>query len=314
MDIMVTASKKLKIGLIGYSQDNGHPFSFSAIINGYNKNYFYLNPIIPINDYLGKQSADKFGIGNLQITHVWTQKKEISKAIALYSNIPIVVNDYDEMLVDVDGVLILRDDMHLEIAALFLEQGKFVFIDKPLSIQNDELEIFKPYLENGQLMSCSGLRYFPVINELKNSDYDYSSDLKFAYCTTVDNWFNYGIHSIEGLMSLSGSAFDYVQYIGNKQDNQYMVVFKSGFYLIINSASGYNGGIRSHLYFKSHEPIQVHYNDNFNSFRNTLLKFNQQIITGTPAISPIETLNLMKLLMAGDESRRMKGKKIYLNG
>lgn len=31
---------KIKIGIIGFNEGNGHPYSFSAIINGYKKIYF----------------------------------------------------------------------------------------------------------------------------------------------------------------------------------------------------------------------------------------------------------------------------------
>lgn len=303
----------MKLGLIGYSKDNGHPFSFSAILNGYNRNYLHLNPVSPINDYLINQPKKKFGIGDLCVTHVWTQDKEMSKAIALYSNIKTVVDEFIEMVEEVDGLLILRDDMHMEIAAPFLEKGKHVFIDKPLSTHCEEIEFFKPYLTSGNLMSCSGLRYFPEIETLIESTFEYTNDLKFAYCTTLDNWFNYGIHSIEGLMLLTGCDFDYIQYLGNGKTNHYLVMFQSGFYLLINLVSGYSGGIRSHLYFKSHEPIQIHYNDNFSSFRNTLLKFEKQVTTGIPAIPPIETLRLMKLLKAGALSRISNGKKIKVH-
>lgn len=300
----------MNLGLIGYSKDNGHPFSFSAIINGYNADYFHLNPVSQINDYLLNQPKEKFGIGNFNVTHVWTQDKDMSKALALYSNINTVVDDYIQMVDQVDGLLILRDDMHMEIAAPFLDKGKFIFIDKPLATQSEEIEFFKPYLDSGHLMSCSGLRFLPEIEILKESFYEISNDLKFAYCTTIDNWFNYGIHSIEGLMLITGSDFEYVQYTGNGEVNQYVVMFQSGFYLLINLVNSYNGGIRSHLYFKTHEPIQVHFNDNFNSFRNTLLEFEKQVTTGVPAIPPQETLSLMKLLKAGTLSYKSNGKKI----
>ena len=30
--------KEIKLGIIGYNEGNGHPYSFSAIINGFNPN------------------------------------------------------------------------------------------------------------------------------------------------------------------------------------------------------------------------------------------------------------------------------------
>lgn len=32
--------KKIRLGIIGFNEGNGHPYSFSAIINGYKKFYF----------------------------------------------------------------------------------------------------------------------------------------------------------------------------------------------------------------------------------------------------------------------------------
>lgn len=303
----------MKLGLVAYSDGNGHPFSFSAIINGYNREYFHLNPITPINDYLVNQPDHLFGIGEFEVTHVWSQSRQISNAIAKYSNIPFVVDSYSDMLDEVDGLLILRDDKHYETASAFLQKGKYVFIDKPLTSDTRELEFFIPYLENGQLMSCSGLRYFPKIVELSESEIDYSKELKFGYCTTINNWFSYGIHSIEGLSLITGSDYDYVQYLGNGNDSLYIIMFESGTYLLINTANDFSGGIRSHLYFYKHQPLQVHYNDNFNAFRNTLLKFNEQVTLGKPVIPAKDTIKLMQVLIAGEESKRLNGKKIFLN-
>ena len=33
----MSSSSRLKIGIIGYSEGNGHPYSWSAIFNGYNR-------------------------------------------------------------------------------------------------------------------------------------------------------------------------------------------------------------------------------------------------------------------------------------
>ena len=45
----------IKLGIIGYSKLNGHPYSFSGIINGINEYYFRKNANWPfIYDYLIK--------------------------------------------------------------------------------------------------------------------------------------------------------------------------------------------------------------------------------------------------------------------
>jgi hypothetical protein len=303
----------VRVGVIGYSEGNGHPFSFSSIINGFDQHFFHLNPIKPINDYLIEQPQTSFGVDNWRVTHVWCPDNNMSEAIAKYAKIDHPVSDFKQMVDQVDVVLILRDDLHIEIAGLFLNAGKYVFIDKPLSLNTNDLRFFQPFLESGQLMSCSGLRYLPQIQKLKSEILAKDLNLKFAYCTTADNWENYGIHSLEGLSPIFGYDFSYVQYVSSFSENTFIVKYKSGKSLLINCSKGHSGGIRSHIYSSSEAPIEVHYNDNFNAFRNTLINFNLQIESGNPSITPKETIALMKVLIAGKQSKLTEGAKIQIN-
>ena len=47
--------KQLKIGIIGSSDGNGHPYSWSAIFNGYNKKIMEDCEFPAISNYLNKQ-------------------------------------------------------------------------------------------------------------------------------------------------------------------------------------------------------------------------------------------------------------------
>ena len=97
--------KKNKIGMVGWSFGNGHPYSWSGIINGTSE---YNSPYKIINSYLGKNYKSKFK--NFKITHVWTQDYWISKSIARYSGIPVICKTLREMESSVDAVIIARDD------------------------------------------------------------------------------------------------------------------------------------------------------------------------------------------------------------
>ncbi|KYG76253.1 putative dehydrogenase [Roseivirga ehrenbergii] len=295
----------MNLGVIGYSEGNGHPFSFSAILNGYNQDKLHLNPITPINDYLQLQPSNLFGIGNLRVTHVWTQDLELSNCIAAVGRVEHVVKDFTQMLDAVDGVLILRDDQHTHYAAPFLEKGKYVFVDKPLCSNYKELDYFMPFLEKGLLMSCSGLRYLPRIMELQGS---LTSKIKLSYSNSVNHWMNYGIHTLEGLDPLIGSLPCSVQYIGSDQNRMFRVMYENGSYTLINLSGANYGGIRSHLHLESGEVLSVHFNDNFNAFRNTLVAFNEQIKTGVPAIDPQRTAALLRTMLKGQDSYLDKGK------
>ena len=54
--------KRLNIGILGMTEGNGHPYSWSAIFNGYNKKYMDECPFPVIKDYLYKQPENSFGI------------------------------------------------------------------------------------------------------------------------------------------------------------------------------------------------------------------------------------------------------------
>ena len=70
------------VGMIGVSEGNGHPYSFSAIINGYDKAAMQQSGWSGIFDYLEKKPEGEFGIDGFKVSHVWTQSPEESKKIA----------------------------------------------------------------------------------------------------------------------------------------------------------------------------------------------------------------------------------------
>ena len=65
--------QEIRIGILGMTEGNAHPFSWSAMINGYDKAEMEkwtkdLYPTIP--QYLAKQPEHTFGIPGVKITHV----------------------------------------------------------------------------------------------------------------------------------------------------------------------------------------------------------------------------------------------------
>ena len=50
----------IKVGIIGMSPENGHPLSFSAIVNGYCKNNFKKTGWDVILNYLEKKNKSLF--------------------------------------------------------------------------------------------------------------------------------------------------------------------------------------------------------------------------------------------------------------
>ena len=140
----------IKLGIIGISEGNGHPYSFSAIINGYNDEFMSKSGWDNIYNYLKERDRADFKNFDAKVTHVWTQDAKESIKISKASNIDNIVENYIDMIDEIDGVIIARDDYdsHLKIAKPFLEAGKYVFIDKPLSLCVDDLNYFEPFLQH----------------------------------------------------------------------------------------------------------------------------------------------------------------------
>ena len=123
--------KPIRLGILGMTEGNAHPFSWSAIINGYDKEEMYrwtheLYPTIP--DYLGKQPPETFGIPGVQVTHVCFtgyEDRAMAENCARASHIPHVVDRPEDMIGQVDAVICATDigAEHVERCRPFVEAG-----------------------------------------------------------------------------------------------------------------------------------------------------------------------------------------------
>ena len=101
------------------SEGNGHPYSWSAIFNGYNEQFMKdcAFPVIP--SYLSRQNFPADAITGACVTNIWTQSISLSNHIARSANINTVNQNITDMIDQVDAVLLARDDSenHLKYAA-----------------------------------------------------------------------------------------------------------------------------------------------------------------------------------------------------
>ena len=101
----------LKIGMIGMSPGNAHPYSWSSIINGqYNGEEINRIGYPGVTDYLNKNRAT-LGIEGVEVSHVWTQDRTISESIAESSGISVVADQLTDMIGHVDAIILGRDDI-----------------------------------------------------------------------------------------------------------------------------------------------------------------------------------------------------------
>lgn len=197
---------KIKLGVIGMSQGNGHPYSWSAIFNGFNHMYMKDCPFPVIHDYLSKQSFPEDCISEGRVSHIWTQNKGISEHVAKASNIEHIVEQYTDLIGQVDAILLARDDYqhHLEISKPFLEAGLPIYIDKPISINKKQAnQLFSLQKYEGQIFTCSAFGYakeFQLTNEIKEE----IGSLEYVDACIMKSWEKYAIHIIEPVLKIIG--------------------------------------------------------------------------------------------------------------
>ena len=303
---------KINLGLIGYNEGNGHPYSFSAIINGYNEDAMKRSRYPQISNYLDARKKSDFDIYDAEITYVWTPYDEVSNEISKCCNIKNIVLKYEDMADHIDGVIIARDDVesHLEISEFFLAKNIPVFLDKPLCSTIKELKYFIPFLRNGLLMSCSGLRYFPKIVSLSH-DEAFKSSIISSNSFSFKDWTKYGIHVIEAVLPVMGYEIDWVQNIGEGINNILRIQYKSKKFSIIqlNEKSSFE---LSTFFLTKKDNALIHYNDNFSCFKSLMKEFIKQVKTKKPSINPNETINAICSLIASEISKKNNGQKVFI--
>ena len=223
----------IKLGIIGMSEGNGHPYSWSAIFNGYSPEPMQRCgfPVIP--QYLAEQKWPEARIADAQVTRVWTQDIELSRHIADAALIEKAVEDQGQLLCGIDAVLLARDDAerHLELARPALEAGLPIYIDKPIALSlraMDELYALEQY--PGQIFTCSAMRYGAELR-LSRSDRDQLGELREIHAITPKSWKKYAVHIIEPVLNMLGpddAILEMERSGGNSKGAALSVRWKSG--------------------------------------------------------------------------------------
>jgi predicted dehydrogenase len=305
----------IRVGMVGVSEGNGHPFSLSAIINGYSDAGLAASGWKVIYEYVKRRSPSEFGFDDVQVTHAWTQDPEITRKLCSACRIANAVATTGDMIDSVDAVIIARDDFenHLAMALPFLKAGRHVFVDKPLSLDVGELQAFRPFLESGKLMSCSGMRYARELDEPRASISDYG-EIKLVRGAILNSWEKYGIHLIDAITSVIRSKPESV--IALDAPHASLAVRMDDGALVQLDALGDVGRCFRIDIFGSRQITSHEITDNFSMFRRMLWHFVQSIKTGVPAIAPDHTLTTMRVLIAGklarDERRKVSLNEIHV--
>ena len=279
---------KLRIGMIGLSEGNGHPFSWSAIINGYNKKLMEECNFSSIPRYLEKQAWPNDQIKNVEVTNIWTQDFSLSKKIALTCNIPNVVDNIENLENGVDAIILARDDAknHLKHIKYFLNRSMPVYIDKPVALTLDDLdEIYREEQYPGQIFTCSALRYSKDL-KLNKEVLKNIGKITEINAFIPNSWEKYSVHIIEpvlNMLEINDIPNQYEIVKNSDQDNSkrtLIVQWKSG----IKTTFTTTGKEFTNTFIRicgKQNYYELNFSDTFFSFKSALEDFFYGIKTKT---------------------------------
>ena len=309
---MSTHTKEIRLAMLGMIEGNGHPYSWSAIINGYNPAEMAKCPYPSIPVYLGRQPFDSMGVPGARVTHVWTDDPADAPKVAAASLIPNVVSRPEEVIGNVDAVIIATDngDDHVRRARPFIEAGLPVFIDKPLATNAADLRQFATWQRAGKvLLSTSGMRYAPEMR-LTEAQRAHIGELRWITSFTCKTWERYGIHALEAVEPLLGVGFTSVQALTDAGGDLMHVTHRSGVRLTIGALHDAYGSFGAVHLYGTRGQLALTLTDTYNAFRGQLIAFLDLLRRGTAPLPFAETVELMAVLIAGSRSRAEGGKVI----
>ena len=309
-------NKKIKLAMLGMTEGNGHPYSWSIIINGrYNAEALAKCPYAAIIDYISKQPKNTLGIEDVEVSHVWTDNPEDAKLVAKVAEIENIVEDPKDVIGQVDAVLVATDigSEHVERCKPFVEANVPIFVDKPLCDNFTDLKIFQQWIDEGKpIISSSAMRYCKEYEPYHQSTYELG-DLRYINVTMAKSWEKYGIHALETLYPIVGPGFTSIQNLGSKDRNIVHLHHSKGIDINIANVFDMIGGFGLVSLVGTKSGIQIKSNDTFYAFKKQLESYVHYLRTGVKPVPWEETKELMQLVAAGIKSREEGGIKINLS-
>lgn len=305
----------LKLGVMGMSEGNQHPYSWAAIINGdYDQKTMDRcgSPDPPV--YL-KANRDTLGIHGARVTHVWTQDRTISEHIARASMIDTVVDRIEDFIGAVDAVLLLRDDPenHVRMVRPLIDAGVPLFIDKPLAYSWEDLDYFSEAVASGKhIFSCSSTRYSAGV-QTSRARIPTLGRIRLAIATGKKDLRKYAIHYLEGMFSVLGDpTVTAVQHVSRRAGEDVLYLeFESGIVATVHVFMDIPPA-GTLLVYGEEGSIEVNHGGAYPGFRNTATEAIRGFLEGKPRLEFQKTRNVIGALIAAKESLIHEGTRITL--
>ncbi len=305
--------KEFKIAMLGMVDGNGHPYSWSAMFNNYNKEEMEHCgfPVIP--RYLEKEPEESFGIRGAKITHIWTDDPADAVKVAAASRIPNIVEKAEDVIGQVDAVIIGTDKggEHVWRAKPFVEAGLPMFVDKPLVDNVEDLKTFIEWRRQGaRILSSSSLRYCKEFLPYTLSTHELGK-LRYINMTMNKSWERYGIHALEPVFAITGPGYVSVQNTGGINNNILHLTHKDG--IDVTLAVIYDSAGSPMKLVGTADSVTIPVKDSYFAFYTQLDKFVHYLETDEEPFPFDHTIELMEIIIAGIRSREQGGRKVYLD-
>ena len=293
----------MNLGIIGKSKGNGHPYSWSAIINGYDEDRMEKCGYESIPKYLKKHSKEIGMINEPRITHIWTQDYTKTDEIAKTTYIDKQCIHWNDMVDEVDGILLARDDSenHMKYAEIFLRAGIPIYIDKPIATSLSKArELLNMQAYKGQIFTCSALRYAKEFNiDMKTRRY--LGKIRSIKGTSIKDWDKYSVHIIEPANNIgkpSGKILENKRSISGKSTKLQLAY--SNIEMIFETTGEETGDIKLEIVGDTGTIIR-RINDPFQAFKKSLETFVKGINEKKVMISEEEVLKVVRTIELGKQ-------------
>jgi predicted dehydrogenase len=305
----------IKIGILGMSEGNAHPYSWSAIINGQFDGEEITRVGYPAVAAYLQANKSTLGLNDARVTHVWAQEKDISQSIAKTTGIENVVTNAADMIGLVDAVILSRDDAenHKAMAMPFIDANIPIFIDKPLAATLDDLAYFSRENAKGKLiMSCSSMRYAGEALSVK-TEFSSLGNLELITATGKKDWMRYGVHMLECIfMLVDDQKPETVKHISQKGKDIVHITFGTGLQVVV------------HLFYDISPTFQVsvfgqqgwrliEIKNSYSMFRDNIIEFVRSVQEGRSRLEFSATENVIRTMIAAMQSLEQGGKTIRMD-
>ena len=194
----------------------------------------------------------------------------------------------------------------------FIDAGIPLFIDKPLCSTLEDLDYFASEIAKGKfIMSCSSMRY---ASECMAAKTDLGSLGKIELITAVGkkDWIKYGVHMLEAVFSIMDDPKPVsVTNLGRQDQAIVKIDFEGGLQATIHLFMEISGTFQISLFGQQNWKL-VEIKNSYAMFRDNIIEFIRSVEEGKPRLEFSKTEQIIKTIIAGDESLKQGGKTIFI--